>query len=675
MFVGLISDIEQKEAHKELSLWALGRALREKGVLTIILREPAHSGNTSEFLSKQMAVCTHDREILKQYGVFDQISGFAGVETAACAAFAASVWAEGKKVPICEEALFLLPQLRYHGISEKPEVKGKYLFVDVSRITPEILRVIREIGEKREIAGVILVQYGKEVPDVAPLRIEMQISPEDTEGYIGALWMAEGVLADRYAGTALAMIHEKPFLSFSGGQEAEKTRGLLERFALTEHIYIPGEKRQGTAQEKSEKDVSGSRSAQQSGDGRSARGYRFEIQDEVGLRKELRAMREQVGSFLNEELSFAEENMLVKCPVKIPVSQCSACGACEAVCPENAIRMEQDAHGFLHPVVDEALCDECGWCSDVCIKRGQRQLVQFPDDSYPRFYIAKGKTQRAGAYSGVFGQLMRYLIKERDAVIFGSVLNEELKPVVVWTQDPEEAEQFAEKRYLVNDTREAFRKVKELLDDNRFVVYTGSACECAGLRGYLRRHYPKLFLCELLCHETVSHKAFGLYTDMLSRRKDSKLTKLSFGDFSANTKADSMVMRTVYENGETGRLKYAQSRYMQMIEQQLAVNEACANCSYLGKKRVGDITLTDFQKNVTDVPKAWADSSVVIVSTEKGGRVLKQLIDVETASVEFEPLLRFLYKKTAAMPNERAAALRALEKGDLAGILKNVAKK
>lgn len=652
MFVGLISDIEQREAHKELPLWALGKALREKGVLPIVLREPAHSGNTSEFLSGQMAVCAHDREILKQYGVFEQISGFAGVETAACAAFEASAWAGGKKVPVCDHALFLLPQLRYHGISEKPEVKEKYLFVDVSRMTQEILDVLREIGRRREIESVILVKYGEEAPDAAPLRTLMCISPEAAREYIGALWMAEGVITDRYAGTALAMIHEKPFLSFCGGeQETKKTRELLERFALTEHIYIPEEKQAGNVL------------------------CRYEIQDEVSLRKELRAMRDETGSFLDASLSFAEENMLVKCPVRIPVSQCSACGACEAVCPENAIRMEQDAHGFLHPVADESLCDECGWCSEACIKRGQRQLVQFPDDSYPRFYIAKGKARRAGAYSGIFGQLVRYLIRERDAVIFGSVLNEELKPVVVWTQNPEEAEPFAEKRYLVNDTREAFRKVKELLDDNRFVVYTGSACECAGLRGYLRRHYPKLFLCELLCHETISHKAFGLYTDMLSRRKDSKLTKVSFGDFSADTRAERAVMQTVYENGETGRLKYAQSKYMQMIEQQLTVNEACANCSYLGKKRVGDITLTDFQKNVSDVPKAWADSSVVIVNTEKGSRVLEQLADVETASVEFEPLLRFLYKKTAAMPNERAAALRLLEKGDLAAILKNAAKK
>lgn len=87
MFVGLISDVGGKDAHKEAALWALGRALREKGVLSVILREPAYSGNVSEFLAGQMAVLSHEREVLRRYGVFDQLSGFAGVEEASCRSF------------------------------------------------------------------------------------------------------------------------------------------------------------------------------------------------------------------------------------------------------------------------------------------------------------------------------------------------------------------------------------------------------------------------------------------------------------------------------------------------------------------------------------------------------------------------------------------------------------
>ena len=662
MFVGLISDIEQKEAHKEIMLWALGKALREKGVLSVILREPARSGNTSGFLARQMAVCMHDRELLERYGVFRQLSGFAGVEEEPCRTFERSVWAGGKKVPVYDRALFLLPQLRYHGISEKPELAEPYLFVDVRNLTDEGAGMIRAFAEKERIFQVVMVQYTGTGTDnfadcsankeKAGLRLVEYISPEDTHRYLGALWMSAGVVTDRYAGTALALVHEKPFIAVGdSGEETLKTRELLELFHMTEHIYDLGEEKV--------QDISPC----------------FWIRDEVSLRKDLRALRNAESARMAEELLFEDADMLVKCPVKIPVSQCSACGACEAVCPADAIRMEPDAYGFLHPVVDEMLCDDCGWCSDACIKRGQRHLVQFPDESYPRFYIARQKSGNTGAYSGVYGQLVRYLIKERDAVIFGSILDEEMKPVVVWTQDAQMAERFAEKRYLVNDTKAAFRKVKELLEAERFVVYVGSACECAGLRGYLKRHYPKLFLCELLCHETISHKTFGLYTDMLTRRKDSKLKDIRFGDFEAGTRAGRSVLCTQYENGESGRMKYAQSKYMQAIEQQLTVNEACANCSYLGKKRVGDITLADFQKNVSDVPKAWAEACVAIVSTAKGGRVLEQLTGVEAAPVEFDSVLRFLYKKTAALPNERPAMLKLLKEGDLAGILKNAAKK
>ncbi len=66
---------------------------------------------------------------------------------------------------------------------------------------------------------------------------------------------------------------------------------------------------------------------------------------------------------------------------------------------------------------------------------------------------------------------------------------------------------------------------------------------------------------------------------------------------------------------------------------------------------------------------------MAVVSTAKGGRVLRQLEEAQVTPVEFDSLLRHLYKKTAAMPNERPAMLKLLQAGDLAGIFKNVTKK
>ena len=47
-------------------------------------------------------------------------------------------------------------------------------------------------------------------------------------------------------------------------------------------------------------------------------------------------------------------------------SQCCGCSACVQRCPKQCIRMEQDAEGFLYPVVDTTLCIDCHLCERVC---------------------------------------------------------------------------------------------------------------------------------------------------------------------------------------------------------------------------------------------------------------------------------------------------------------------
>ena len=45
---------------------------------------------------------------------------------------------------------------------------------------------------------------------------------------------------------------------------------------------------------------------------------------------------------------------------------CCGCSACEAICPQQAISMEEDEAGFLYPVVDLLKCIRCFQCERVC---------------------------------------------------------------------------------------------------------------------------------------------------------------------------------------------------------------------------------------------------------------------------------------------------------------------
>lgn len=46
--------------------------------------------------------------------------------------------------------------------------------------------------------------------------------------------------------------------------------------------------------------------------------------------------------------------------------ECCGCSACYAICPKNAIRMEEDNEGFLYPNIDEEKCIGCKQCLKVC---------------------------------------------------------------------------------------------------------------------------------------------------------------------------------------------------------------------------------------------------------------------------------------------------------------------
>lgn len=45
---------------------------------------------------------------------------------------------------------------------------------------------------------------------------------------------------------------------------------------------------------------------------------------------------------------------------------CCGCTACCAICPKEAIYMEEDEEGFDYPHIKEELCVGCGMCLQVC---------------------------------------------------------------------------------------------------------------------------------------------------------------------------------------------------------------------------------------------------------------------------------------------------------------------
>mgnify|MGYP001526890333 FL=1 len=53
-----------------------------------------------------------------------------------------------------------------------------------------------------------------------------------------------------------------------------------------------------------------------------------------------------------------------------------------------------------------------------------------------------------------------------------------------------------------------YQQVKFYLQEQRFVLFSGTPCQVEGLKGYLQRSYDNLLTVDILCHGVPSPRVF-----------------------------------------------------------------------------------------------------------------------------------------------------------------------
>jgi coenzyme F420-reducing hydrogenase beta subunit len=76
----------------------------------------------------------------------------------------------------------------------------------------------------------------------------------------------------------------------------------------------------------------------------------------------------------------------------------------------------------------------------------------------------------------------------------------------------------------VGDT---YEKVKSFLRDGLWVMFSGTPCQIAGLKRYLRKDYEKLLTVDIACHGVPSPKVWNKYIDEL-QEKNGKIQSINF---------------------------------------------------------------------------------------------------------------------------------------------------
>lgn len=187
---------------------------------------------------------------------------------------------------------------------------------------------------------------------------------------------------------------------------------------------------------------------------------------------------------------------------------CCGCSACASVCPKHCITMSEDSEGFIYPCVDESVCVDCHLCERVC------PIINYGNDREPlAVYAAKNPDESIRMQSssgGVFTLLAERVIDE-GGVVFGATFNDRWEVVHDYVETKEELAKFRGSKYVQSKIGDSYQKAKAFLKNNRKVLFSGTPCQIAGLKKYLRKDYDNLLAVDFICHGVPSPGVFRTY--------------------------------------------------------------------------------------------------------------------------------------------------------------------
>lgn len=344
-------------------------------------------------------------------------------------------------------------------------------------------------------------------------------------------------------------------------------------------------------------------------------------------------------------------------------TQCCGCTACASVCPHGCITMRADAEGFLYPSVDPTTCIGCDACEAVCPVLHHPQAVDEPVAAAVR---ARDSALRLFSSSGGIFSLLATDVLNAGGAVAGAVYDETftVRHVLAW--DEAHVEPMRGAKYVQSDLGDLFCQIRELLQNDVPILFSGTPCQTAGLQAFLGKPYDNLLNVAVVCHGAPSPMVWRKHLQELGQEvTDVRLRdkRDSWKRYATNYFVDGReIFRPVMEDP-----------YMKGFLRDLYNRPACAACPAKGGG-YADLTLGDFWGIEKILPELDDDkgTSLVLVHTARGKQALAALhARVDSRAVPFSDGIRYNPAVVHASPAHpmRAQAMQRLQTEPLAQVV------
>ena len=418
---------------------------------------------------------------------------------------------------------------------------------------------------------------------------------------------AEYIFTDSFHGAAFSINFNKPFIVFERDKNTKVSKNsrlydLLEKFELSERLIRNLTSLPALTEQKI---------------------------DYCNVNLMLEKYRKYSQCFLDTALSSAvtKDQKKPETVENIDKEMCCGCGKCAEICPCGSIKMKADSEGFNYPDVDENTCVKCGKCVKFCTTmisdQNDRPVLKNTYVGYNKNAII----QKQSSSGGLFYLTAKYILEEKQGVVYGARFNNDFEVVHSRTESIDELKGFMKSKYVQSSMDSIYSSVLNDLINGRTVLFSGTPCQVSALKSYIgnKENLSRLYLVDFICHGVPSPGVWRSYLSYISKKSKNSIKCIDFRDKVHGW--HNYYLTVQFAEGNKYSKSHETDPFMRSFLSDVNIRPSCYHCKFKDESYASDITLGDAWKIEKEISE-WSDDtgvSLFVVRSEKGQELFEKV--------------------------------------------------